>query len=113
MSMDIHPATGYVVGAEDYLKAVGAAGQEIEALDTVEDYLELARKKVKAGKLVVPLPDDAFCLSDEDISDSLLIGAWYFAFDESDLYTRQPTPAHVNLTLLGIHPAEETWGIWG
>ena len=119
MSMRISPHHGFVVKAEDYLKAIGATDAEIAKAMEEEGWpsdqlMGLAHRCAERFVLNVPMPwGEAFRLADADEADNMDYDTWYFQFLDDAVVQKFLTPQAECLKSLGVELVYEDWGIWG
>ena len=116
MSMRSYPSKGYIVKLDtpEMRQAMPGLDNALNNYYCDRD-LELLNDWVsKNMPKSWPNYDDLYMPSDEDdISDNMERGVVYVAYDESDLYTKQPTPSNQVLNMNGIIPTSASWSVYG
>ena len=118
MSSQSNPCNGYVIEATSLAKVLPESKrQEYLALinpdndwDMWDEAVEFLREHRESP---VAVPIDMFILGGEDHAPDLEEDVVYAYFDESDLFTKAPTQALINLEGYELNPMDTSWTVWG
>jgi hypothetical protein len=118
MSMQSHPANGYVVDAAEYKPFVPA--DKVNAFDEALRAPDSEENQEKVVGIIVaickengwPAPDDFFVLDVDDFSDDLSQEKLYACFGQTSLFRLVPLPETEQMQP-SIKPQYARWTNWG